>query len=327
MNLRTGKNSKIAYYVRSYVHLSIPRWLLRIRKVFLLHKVEGRDDWAVICKRVNYYCKDVASFDTSQWQKESVVLADQKIIHPKVYYLDSLRYTRYFPQSLRWRICSGDVNFVPTLPSVVKSRPIGRDNENATLLNLDRVRHFVFLDDHIKWSSKKDKLIFRGSIGQVKGTEFKKNRYDFMQKYFGHPLVDAGEVMEGGRFVNPEWGCSKLTLYDHLRYKFVLALEGNDVASNLKWVMSSNSIAVMPKPRYETWFMEGQLVGGYHYVEIADDYSDLEEKLRYYLEHPSEAEAIIQHAHEYVDQFKNRRREAIISLLVLDKYFKQTNRT
>ena len=40
------------------------------------------------------------------------------------------------------------------------------------------------------------------------------------------------------------------------KHKFILCIEGNDVASNLKWVMSSNSVAVMPKPKFESWFME-----------------------------------------------------------------------
>lgn len=73
-------------------------------------------------------------------------------------------------------------------------------------------------------------------------------------------------------------------------YKFIMALEGNDVASNLKWVMSSNSIAVMPRPTCETWFMEGKLIPNYHYIEIKPDFTDLEERLKYYIEHPEEAQ-------------------------------------
>ena len=52
--------------------------------------------------------------------------------------------------------------------------------------------------------------------------------------------------------------------------------------------MSSNSIAVMPKPTIETWFMESKLEGGKHYIEIAPDYHDLEAKLTYYIAHPEE---------------------------------------
>lgn len=131
--------------------------------------------------------------------------------------------------------------------------------------------------------------------------------------------------MEGGRYVRQEWACRKMSLYEHLDYKFILALEGNDVASNLKWVMSSNSLAVMPRPRFETWFMEGRLRPGYHYVEIADDFADLEEKMDYYIGHPEEAEAIVRHAHEWVNQFRDGERERLVSLLVLEKYLRLVN--
>jgi hypothetical protein len=100
-----------------------------------------------------------------------------------------------------------------------------------------------------------------------------------------------------------------------------MCLEGNDVASNLKWVMSSNSLAVMPKPKYETWYMEGRLIPNYHYIEIKEDYSDLIDKINYYSTHQEEAQAIIQHANEYTLQFKNKKREDLISYLVLKKYF------
>ena len=80
-----------------------------------------------------------------------------------------------------------------------------------------------------------------------------------------------------------------------------------------------------PRLTCETWFMEGTLRPNYHYIEVKDDFSDLEERLTYYIEHPAEAEAIIRHAHEYVDQFRNKQRERLISLLVLKKYFEITN--
>ena len=66
--------------------------------------------------------------------------------------------------------------------------------------------------------------------------------------------------------------------------------------------------------------MEGRLIPNYHYIEVKPDFSDLLERMDYYSAHPEEAEAIIKHAHEYVDQFRNSRRERLISLLVLKKY-------
>ena len=112
-----------------------------------------------------------------------------------------------------------------------------------------------------------------------------------------------------------------MTIGQMLHYKFIACIEGNDVATSLKWVMSSNSVAVMPKPKFETWFMEGTLQSDYHYIEVKDDYSDLIEKVQYYIAHPDEAETIIRHAHEYVAQFRNKRLERATSLLTAERYF------
>lgn len=321
MRLSKGKNSKFVYYLRSYLHCYCPRPILRLRKGILLKDIEQRSDWEYIQERVNYYCKDFSA--DRHFHEKSTVLGDEKVRSPKVYYLDSLKYARYFSPGNRWNLCHGDVNYIPEIPSITKSRPICDNNGNAVLLKLDHVRHFVFLNDRIKWSDKKDMVIFRGAIGQARGNSFKENRYRFMQMYYGHPMCDLGEIMEGGKYVNQAWASPKLSLYDHLEYKFIMALEGNDVASNLKWIMSSNSIAVMPRPKYETWFMEAKLIPDYHYIEIKDDFSNLEEKLRYYIEHPDKASQIIDNAHKYVLQFQDSRQEARISLLVLDKYFSQ----
>ena len=125
--------------------------------------------------------------------------------------------------------------------------------------------------------------------------------------------------------LNPLWKVNRMTIDQQLEYKFILCLEGNDVASNLKWVMSSKSIAVMSKPKFETWFMEGLLIPEHHYILIKDDYSDLEEKLNFYIENTNKALNIIENANLYVAQFKNKKQEDLISLYTLKKYFENTN--
>ena len=125
--------------------------------------------------------------------------------------------------------------------------------------------------------------------------------------------------------LNPKWKVNRMTIKEQLDYKFILCLEGNDVATNLKWVMSSSSIAVMPKPKYETWFMEGLLIPDKHFISIQDDFSDLDEKLNFYIKNPKKAEDIIQNAHEFVTQFKNKKIEDLVALMVLNKYFMKTN--
>jgi hypothetical protein len=122
----------------------------------------------------------------------------------------------------------------------------------------------------------------------------------------------------------PQWQSKPISIKQQLKYKYIMAIEGNDVASNLKWIMSSQSIAVMPRPKYETWFMEGCLIPNYHYIEIKEDFSDLIEKVNYYEQHPEQAKAIIKNANEYVKPFKDKKREKLLSILVLKRYFEKT---
>ena len=122
----------------------------------------------------------------------------------------------------------------------MKSRPLTDDNANSIVMKLDKVRHFIFVDDKKAFTEKKNMVIFRG---KVKG---KPSRKLFMEMYFHHPMCDLGDVSKNT--TDPaEWRTEKKTINEHLDYKFIMALEGIDVASNLEMVMSSNSIAVMPR--------------------------------------------------------------------------------
>jgi len=313
---RSGKNLKIVYYTKSVSRWLVPPFFFRKRLLKTLSKGYSNTEKEYIKDRVDYYNK-LESY--VKLPENAKTIGRHSLRNNKsVYYFDTYEFTRWFPRNLKWCYIFEDVTHIPDIPSIVKSRPIAGDNQNSVLMKLDKVRHFCFLKDKKGFTDKKDKVIFRGAA------HGKPHRQAFMEMYFGHPMCDLGDVSTNS--INPEeWQPKVITLYEHLDYKFIMALEGNDVASNLKWVMSSNSLAVMPKPIYETWFMEGRLIPNYHYVEIKPDFSDLIERMNYYIAHPYEAQKIINNANEYVKQFQNKKREKLISLLVLDKYFKKTN--
>lgn len=236
------------------------------------------------------------------------------------YFFDLYRTARCFPPGYRMDYLFGDVTEEPACPAFVKSRPVKAGNSNAVLLKLNQTRHFLFWKDRLNFREKKSMLVGRNVVRQP-------HRRRFLEMYAGHPLCDIGQVNTDTNREHPEWVKAYLPVPRQLDYKFVCCIEGNDVATNLKWVMASNSLAVMPRPRFETWFMEGTLVPDYHYIEIKDDYSDLPEKLAYYMRHPEEAEQIIAHAHEHVDQFRNRRMEQAVALRVMEMYFQRTGQT
>jgi len=314
--LHSGKNSKLAYYLQGYLRQCVPACICRQIGRHLLQSVRHRQDYDYILQRINYYCRLT---HPTPLPSDAPILGAWRIPRKqKVYYFDSQEFTSFFSPKLRWNILPGDITFVPSTPSIVKSRPLTPDNSNSILLKMDKVRHFIFVNDSIPFSSKLPTAIFRGKVSG------KQERIQFMQRYFGSTICDCGDVSRDPQMPK-EWQTEKLTIQQHLQYRYIMALEGNDVASNLKWIMSSNSIAVMPRPTCETWFMEGTLIPDYHYIEILPDFSNLEERIHYYNTHPNEALAIIEHAHAYVEPFKDLHREKLIATGVMDKYLRLVN--
>jgi hypothetical protein len=307
------KNNKFLYYSISFARQLFPNKFFQLRLERNMSTLKNFDT-NYISRRINYYNK----------LEENIKLSDnvQSLVNfkmmkkNKTYFFDSYEYTRYFQTSLRVDFKFGDVTYVPVEPSIVKSRPIKGNNENSVILNLDKVRHFTFINDQKDFRKKKNMLVARNDVGQA-------HRLKFLEMYINHPLCNIGKINKDGTHQNLLK--ERLTIEEQLDYKFILCLEGNDVASNLKWVMSSHSLAVMPAPKYETWFMEGTLIPNYHYVQIKDDYSDLEERMEYYINHPDKALEIIKNAQQYIEQFKIKKREDLISLLVLEKYFYKTS--
>ena len=315
-----AKKPNIVYFIENFARYVYPKSLCRLKTNRILSKVEKREDFDYIRDRVNYYNKLDEDFSL---ENDGIKIKNfkyfPKIKGNSVYFFDTFEFIRFFPADNKFNHVFGDVTHVPEIPSIVKSRPVAGDNRNSVILKLEKLRHFVFLKDKIPFIEKDNKIIFYADLID------KPHRVDFMKKYFAHPDCICGSIKDH-ESIPKEWMVEKISIKKHLVHKFVLALEGNDVATNLKWIMSSNSLAVMPRPKYETWFMEGRLIPDFHYVEIKDDYSDLIERMNYYIEHPAEAEKIIKNANEYIAQFKNRKREKLISLLVLQKYFTKTTK-
>ena len=224
---------------------------------------------------------------------------------------DRYKLFSYFDNKKKLDFIFGDITKAQTIPTIVKSRPI-IDSDDSIILNLNKVRHFHFINDHKNFIDKKNKAVWRGY-----GENSEARQY-FLKNYHHISIFNIGQT---GPVLEAPWVKKFMPIAEQLNYKFIFCIEGVDTATSIKWVMSSNSVCVMPKPKYETWFMEGTLKPDVHYIEINDDFSNAEQKIKYYIEHPNKVLKIIENAQDHVKQFKYSRREKLISLMVLDKYF------
>ena len=277
-----------------------------------------------IRSRVNYYNKINEEFQLSENAVTNDELLFKQMLKLKkryvnkkpvkkrtTYFFDLFSVFSFFPKHKKLDYKFGDITHTFPSPTIVKSRPIV-NSKNSVIMGLNKVRHFNFIEDPNNFAEKKDMAVWRG---YAKNSE---NREYFIKNYYNVPIFDIGQHAPK---VNEPWYKAFMPISEQLKYKFLFCIEGADTATNIKWVMSSNSVCVMPNPKYETWFMEGKLKPDFHYICLKDDFSDAEEKIDFFIKHPNHVKKIIANANDYVDQFKNKRKEKLISLLVLDKYF------
>jgi len=295
------------YYLENLSALLTPRAVYQRRLPALL--AEPPD--AEMRERIDY-CHPVRDpFDPGPGARPfRLDLRDKR----STYQLDFYQSLRYFDADARVNTLFGDNILEPDTPAFVKTRPIGIEASKGILLKLNQVRHFYFVRDHLPFETKQNRLVWRGNAHQP-------HRKAFLERFLDHPRCDIGHHHKRPSPV-AAWNKGPLSVARQLRSKFILALEGNDVATSLKWILSSNSLCFMPKPRYESWFMEGRLQAGVHYVELAPDFSDLDEKIDYYSRENAAALEIIRNANAWVDRFRDPRRERLISLHVADRYLR-----
>jgi len=295
---------RFLYYVGSIAHMLVPRPAHRANAKRLLAGI-GEKELPLLIGRADYYNKLRTPFVPGP-EAGRCGFKDA----PSSYFFDFHKYARCFGRNCRYHFDFGDRRKVPPQPTFIKARPVGGPNENSVLLKLDSLRHFRFVRDKIPFSAKSPTAVFRGACHQP-------HRRAFLENTLGMPGTDIGDTRANA---DQRFKKNRLTLAEQLGHQFIISVEGNDVATNLKWILSSNSLCLMARPQLETWFMEGLLEPGRHYVELRSDYADLPEKIGFYSRNPAAAQEIIANAQAHVRQFKDPKAEAAASILVIAKY-------
>lgn len=238
------------------------------------------------------------------------------------YYHDMTRYVRPYPDLYDTKFLFYPHDRVEPFPFpiFVKSRPIHQP-EMSILLNLNFGRHYQAVfetkENDRPFSQKKGVLVWRGGCT---GYGFGNNipyrpvsRETLVNTYQNDrsPLLDIGlssfdrkKYSDFTRFEKPA-----LTLREQLRYKYILSVEGNDVATNLKWVLKSNSVPFCPPFYIQSWILEDRLVPYHHYIPVNASFNDLEEKVEWAENHPDLCIQIINNGKKYMDEFLDLEKE------------------
>ena len=161
-------------------------------------------------------------------------------------------------------------------------------------------------------STKKDVLFFRGSATGSGTTALTNSRLLAFERLLHEPNTDVRCTSIGRRLHKhyledvavvgtPSFPVSEafyVPMADQIRNKFLLYIEGHCAACRLGVMLSSGCVVFKTTSTCvasELWFSH-LLKEGVHFVSIASDFSDVAEKIRYYLDHPDEAQKIASNA-------------------------------
>ena len=209
-------------------------------------------------------------------------------------------------------------------PVITKSRPaLGSEiKEQSIIWPLNTNRHFIAPleklheiksnNQEVEWEDKIPKLFWRGTTtGQRVELLSQWIHYDtnVIDIAFDHIVGQRKSKSKSDkkffdkyREKNNIITRQKVDIQEMLKYKYLLSIEGNDVATGLKWMLYSNSVVFMSPPTKATWAMEDLLLPFVHYIPVAPDYSNLLEMIRWAEGHQHACQVISKRATDFMDR-------------------------
>ncbi len=224
-----------------------------------------------------------------------------------------------------------------SIPTFTQSAAIPAWLSNRCILPINAERHWDFVTkvdgSDMSFQEKDDTLVWRGATTGLfrvrKGAQRHASRFHVARRWEELKTYDIGfsKIVQidahnsdidratiGTMLKEP------LTIQEHLKSKYLLSLEGNDVASGLKWMLYSRSLVIMPHPTCESWYCEGFLQPFRHYVPVAHDLSDINEVYAWCRQNDRKCERIAMNGRAFVLSLMNQAREQDLARKVADAY-------
>ena len=241
------------------------------------------------------------------------------------------------PSGARLLWVEGDPDWTLRLPVLAKARRI--DSADRTiLLPLNWERHYrdlirarSFLADAPPFAQRRAAVVWRGATTGNDCDPAHNLRMQFVRRWVNVSNVGGVDLDVGFTKVVQCFTTDDVPIQMRRdvvkppellsQYKYLISLEGNDVATNVASLLYADAVPLMPTPIVETWLLHGDLVEWKHYVPLKrDGASDLPQRLRWLENNPKRAAAIARAGREFVVPYGDHARDAQLAGLVLRHY-------
>lgn len=119
-------------------------------------------------------------------------------------------------------------------------------------------------------------------------------RKDFIKKYSSHPKIKASYLPENWGYVS-KLPTNYVSLSDHCKYKYLIDIEGMGYSGRSKFFLHSRRPLFYQKRKWnEYWFWD--LKEYKHYIPVANNLSDLGEKIEWAERNPDKCTKIAENA-------------------------------
>ena len=199
----------------------------------------------------------------------------------------------------------------------------------SIIVPLNRKRHLgvasLVPENDIAWDEKIGKAVWRGKFGKIHDSIKDTNdmKFALVSRYVNSTIVDA-KFSKHTKGAPPSMIGSYMDMKEQLHYKYIISIEGNDVSSGLKWMLFSNSVVLMAKPKWESWAMESMLEEYVHYLPIERDMSNVEKVINWAEEHPEQTRLIAERStlfiYDLLFHFKAYSDEQEIMISIMERF-------
>lgn len=151
---------------------------------------------------------------------------------------------------------------------------------------LNRYNEYRSIHQGIPFASKKNQIVF-GS--QPRGTKYNFIKRQDIQmsprEYFNSSAVTKDNI------ICPEW----INRKDMIGYKYILDIDGNaSTWDATAWKLNSGSVIFKSESCWTQWFYN-EYQPWVHYVPVAEDFSDIQERYNWAEQHQDECVAMVNH--------------------------------
>lgn len=164
---------------------------------------------------------------------------------------------------------------------------------------MNRYNEYRSIHGGIPFSQKKSQIVY-GS--QPRGTKYnftKRRDIEMTQReYFNSDAVPKSNI------VAPKW----IERSDMVHYKYILDIDGNTSTWDATaWKLNSGSVILKTDSCWNQWFYD-DYKPWVHYVPVADDFSDIQDRFQWCEAHPAECQQMIKRCRalfQHVYRFHN----------------------